>query len=68
MHDEEYIRTMAQIIIMLAASPFLVHSLFAVGGWLRSGGVISRDSFLTVAGKAMIIHCIFPKTSVMNDV
>lgn len=52
---------------MLPPSPFLVHSLFAIGGWLLRGGVISRNCFLTIAGKAMIIYCIFHKTSVMND-
>ena len=47
-------------------SPFLVHSLFAVGGWLRRGRVISRNCFLTIAEKDTIIYCIFHKTSVMN--
>lgn len=53
---------------MLAPSPFLVHSLFAIGGWLLRGGVISCDCFLTIAGKAMITYWIFNKTSVINDV
>lgn len=45
---------MAQI-MMLPPSPFLVHSLFAIGGWLLRGGVISRDCFLTIAGKASMV-------------
>lgn len=55
-------------IITLPPLPFLVHSLFAIDGWLLRGGVISCDCFLTIAGKAMIICYIFHKTSVMNDV
>lgn len=53
---------------MLPASPFLVHRLFAIGGRLLRGGIISRDRFLMIEGKATIIYCIFHKTSVTNDV
>lgn len=48
-------------------SPFLVQRLFAIGGWLLGGGVIGRDCFLTIAGKATVIYCMFHKASVMND-
>lgn len=52
---------------MLPPIPFLVHSLFAIGAWLLGGGVISCDRFLTIAGKAMVIHSRFNRPSVKDD-
>lgn len=51
---------------MIAPIPFLVHSLFAIGGWLLRGGVVSGDCFL-ISGKATIIDCSFHRTTAMND-
>lgn len=64
--DEEYTCSFAQR-IMLPVVPFLVHSLFTVGGCLLRGGVVSCDCFLTIAGKTMIIYSGFHRTSVMNN-
>lgn len=43
-------------IITLPPLPFLVHSLFAIDGWLLRGGVISCDCFLTIAGNILYIY------------
>lgn len=64
--DEGYTCSFAQR-IMLPLVPFLVHSLFTVGGCLLRGGIVSCDCFLTIAGKTMIIYSGFHRTSVMNN-